>query len=370
MWETLKGKIEKKWDVAEVDTERMERFRGFSVCAKAFPMARKGRDNARKALTGRKWTRRVGISNSVLHLPRIYDARSMNIGYTKGLTLLLLVRLLSACHSEGKEVEENPIRFDSMVIEKTFPIENNKEAAPQERLLKIRFTYPTEYADKAVLQAVQQLFVKSLLGDRYMTMSVQEAVNKYAEDYGAQVNQETSDFEQDTEAGFGIATDFEGDDFDTSDRPALPEYELLNDSILYNQKNLLCYSVYREYCVGTPAANRLYTNWVVDLKTGKRVTEGDIFNEDYKDDLAKIIVDAIALSNNVDKVADLENIGFYNINEIYPNRNFYVDDVGVTYTFNENDIAAGALGTTTVRIPYEKLRHLLRRESPIAHLVF
>ena len=333
-------------------------------------MERKGRNNARKALTGRKWTRRVGISNSVLHLPRIYDARSMNIGYTKGLTLLLLVRLLSACHSEGKEVEENPIRFDSMVIEKTFPIENNKEAAPQERLLKIRFTYPTEYADKAVLQAVQQLFVKSLLGDRYMAMSVQEAVNKYAEDYGAQVNQETSDFEQDTEAGFGIAADFEGDDFDTSDRPALPEYELLNDSILYNQKNLLCYSVYREYCVGTPAANRLYTNWVVDLKTGKRVTEGDIFNEDYKDDLAKIIVDAIALSNNVDKVADLENIGFYNINEIYPNRNFYVDDVGVTYTFNENDIAAGALGTTTVRIPYEKLRHLLRRESPIAHLVF
>ena len=164
--------------------------------------------------------------------------------------------------------------------------------------------------------------------------------------------------------------DFEGEEFDTSDRPSLPEYELLNDSILFNQKDVLCYSVYREYNAGTPSPVRTYPNWVIDLKTGNRVTESEIFNEDYKDDLAKIIVDAIALYNNVDKVADLENIGFYNINEIYPNRNFYVDDIGITYTFNESDIAAGALGATSVRIPYEKVRHLMRHDSPIAHLVF
>ena len=180
---------------------------------------------------------------------------------------------------------------------------------------------------------------------------------------------DASDFEQHTEDRTAVM-DFEGEEFDTSDRPSLPEYELLSDSILFNQKDVLCYSVYREYNAGTPSPVRTYTNWVIDLKTGNRVTESEIFNEDYKDDLAKIIVDAIALYNNVDKVADLENIGFYNINEIYPNRNFYVDDIGITYTFNESDIAAGALGATSVRIPYEKVRHLMRHDSPIAHLVF
>ena len=295
-------------------------------------------------------------------------ARSMNIGYTKGLTLLLLVRMLSACHSEGKEIEENAIRFDSVVVEKTYPAENKKDTTAEGRVLKIHFTYPTEYANKAVLEAVQQQFVKSMLGDAYAQLPIQAAVNKYVEDYGTQLkNKEVSDFEQDTEDRSGM--DFE-DDFDASDRPSMPEYELLNDSILYNQNNLLCYSVYREYNTGAPVAVRTYTNWVIDLKTGNRVTESEIFNEDYKDDLAKIIVDAIALNNNVDKVVDLENIGFYNINEIYPNRNFYVDDIGITYTFNENDIAAGALGATSVRIPYDKIRHLLRKDSPIAHLAF
>ena len=209
-----------------------------------------------------------------------------------------------------------------------------------------------------------------MLGDTYAQLPIKEAVNKYVEDYGLHLkDKDVSDFEQDTEDRTAVM-DFEGEEFDTSDRPSLPEYELLSDSILFNQKDVLCYSVYREYNAGTPSPVRTYTNWVIDLKTGNRVTESEIFNEDYKDDLAKIIVDAIALYNNVDKVADLENIGFYNINEIYPNRNFYVDDIGITYTFNESDIAAGALGATSVRIPYEKVRHLMRHDSPIAHLVF
>ena len=297
-------------------------------------------------------------------------ARSMNIGYTKGLTLLLLVRMLSACHSEGKEIEENAIRFESVVVEKTYPVENKKDTTTEERVLKIHFTYPTEYANRGVLEAVQQQFVRSMLGDTYAQLPIKEAVNKYVEDYGLHLkDKDVSDFEQDTEDRTAVI-DFEGEEFDTSDRPSLPEYELLNDSILFNQKDVLCYSVYREYNAGTPSPVRTYTNWVIDLKTGNRVTESEIFNEDYKDDLAKIIVDAIALYNNVDKVADLENIGFYNINEIYPNRNFYVDDIGITYTFNESDIAAGALGATSVRIPYEKVRHLMRHDSPIAHLVF
>lgn len=114
----------------------------------------------------------------------------------------------------------------------------------------------------------------------------------------------------------------------------------------------------------------IHTNRVFDLKTGERITEAEIFVEDYQDDLAKIIVDAIALCNNVDKASDLENIGFFNINEIYPNKNFYVDDIGITYTFNEYEIAAYVVGATSVRIPYEKIRHLLRKESPIARIAF
>ena len=113
-----------------------------------------------------------------------------------------------------------------------------------------------------------------------------------------------------------------------------------------------------------------YTNRVIDLSTGLRITEKELFREDYQDDLAKIIVECIALANNVGDALELENIGFFNIKEIYPNKNFYVDEMGITYIFNEYEIAAYALGAVTVRIPYEKIRHLLLPSAPIASLAF
>ena len=200
---------------------------------------------------------------------------------------------------------------------------------------------------------------KTFLGDDYMQFSPREAVSQYAANYLNDFKKRETDFESDVEEHGSEPND-----------EWYSSYEILGDSIYYNQNDLLSMVVSKEYDTGGAHDAHYYTNRVFDLKTGERITEAEIFVEDYQDDLAKIIVDAIALCNNVDKASDLENIGFFNINEIYPNKNFYVDDIGITYTFNEYEIAAYVVGATSVRIPYEKIRHLLRKESPIARIAF
>ena len=46
-----------------------------------------------------------------------------------------------------------------------------------------------------------------------------------------------------------------------------------------------------------------------------------------------------------------------------------MDEEGITYSFNEYEIAAYVVGVTNVRLPYQDIRHLLKDESPIAHLI-
>jgi hypothetical protein len=70
------------------------------------------------------------------------------------------------------------------------------------------------------------------------------------------------------------------------------------------------------------------------------------------------------------EIAELENIGFFNLDEISSNNNFYADEIGITYTFNEYEIAAYVVGPVTIQIPYDKIRHLLRRESPVSDIAF
>ncbi len=271
---------------------------------------------------------------------------------------VVAVGLLSACGSDARKVKENDIRFDTMALKESYHIKH-RETNPG-CSLQINFVFPVEYQNQQVLKAVQQQFVRAFLGDDYMQSSPREAVNQYAENYLNDFKKRETDFESDVEEHGSEPND-----------EWYSSYEILSDSIYYNQNDLLSMVVLKEYDTGGAAHNaHHYTNRVIDLRTGERVMEAAVFIEDYQDDLAKIIVDAIALYNNVDKVSDLENIGFFNINEIYPNKNFYVDEVGITYTFNEYEIAAYVVGATSVRIPYEKIRHLLRKESPIAHIAF
>lgn len=270
---------------------------------------------------------------------------------------IVAVGLLSACGSDARKVKENDIRFDTMALKESYHIKNI-ETNPG-CSLQINFVFPVEYQNQQVLKAVQQQFVGAFLGDDYMQSSPREAVNQYAENYLNDFKKRETDFESDVEEHGSEPND-----------EWYSSYEILSDSIYYNQNDLLSMVVSKEYDTGGAHNAHHYTNRVIDLKTGERVTEAAVFIEDYQDDLAKIIVDAIALYNNVDKASDLENIGFFNVNEIYPNKNFYVDEVGITYTFNEYEIAAYVVGATSVRIPYEKIRHLLRKESPIAHIAF
>ena len=143
-----------------------------------------------------------------------------------------------------------------------------------------------------------------------------------------------------------------------------------SNKITYNKSGLLCFTVNFENYTGGAHGSHSYFNHIINLKTGSAVTEKEVFIDNYEDDLAKILVDAIAKQNQVTDVKALENMGFFSVDEIFPNGNFSVDETGINYTFNEYEIAAYVVGATHVHLSYEEIRHLARKESPIDHLVF
>jgi hypothetical protein len=264
--------------------------------------------------------------------------------------------MFTGCNSGGSGVSENNIRFDSLLVEKTYhllEVETNPKCS-----LQIKFVFPTDYANREVLGLVQQQFVAGFFGDEYVSLPPKEAAEKYAADYINAYKAEETNFK------------LERENHDFEPLESWYSYnETSNNQIVYNQKDLLSCVVFMEYFKGGAHNAHQYTNRTIDLRTGQRITENEIFIDDYQVDLAKIIVDEIALVNSVE-AAELENIGFFNVAEIYPNKNFYVDATGITYTFNEYEIAAYVVGPVTVTIPYEKIAYLLRRESPISHIVF
>lgn len=274
----------------------------------------------------------------------------------KFVVLFLLSILVTGCNTGTKNTAENNITLDSITVDKTYHLLDNPENPNCS--LQIHFKFPVKYADKEILKKIQQQFVVSYFGEGYETLSPEEAVSRYTADY----LKNYKDLESEYKAELAKADE-------TPVGAWFSYYEMSSDDISYNKNDLLSYTVNFENYTGGAHGSHSFSNHVIDLKTGKTITEEDLFIDDYQDGLAQILIDRIAKQNNVENAKDLENAGFFSVDEIFPNGNFLIDDTGITYTYNEYEIAAYVVGATKVHIPFEEIQHLLKKDSPIAHLI-
>ena len=282
----------------------------------------------------------------------------MNTQLCQKLVVLFLISVfVSGCNIGTKKTTDNDVTFDSISVDKTYHLLENPENPNCN--LQINFTYPAKYDNKDILKKIQQQFVYSYFGDGYENLSPEEATAKYTEDY---LNN-YKDLEDEYKAEVAKADE-------TPVGAWFSYFEMSSDDIAYNKNDILSYTVNFENYTGGAHGAHSFTNHVIDMKTGNLIKEDDIFIEGFQEDLAQILIDRIAKQNTVENPKELENIGFFSIDEIFPNGNFLIDDNGITYTFNEYEIAAYVVGATNVHLPYEEIQYLLKKESPIAHLAF
>ena len=276
-------------------------------------------------------------------------------------TVLLCYIMMTGCNPKKATIytdTENDITFDSIVVSEIYHLLG--DSTNPFCTLEASFIYPADYKDKVILDKLNRHFINSFFGEDAVSPTPKDAMHKYIQRYIADYKELESDFINETKT--------------TGEKPSQESwfayYEMTSNEILYNKSDLLCFTVCIEYYTGGAHGGHGYNNHALCLKTGKMLKETDIFIDNYHNDLAQLIVDAIASYNNVTNPEELESMGYFSIKEIYPNDNFCIDENGITYTFNEYEIAAYFVGRTDAFLPYEKIRHLLREESPVTPIAF
>lgn len=271
------------------------------------------------------------------------------------IALFLLGILASGCNTGTRETTQNEITFDSIQTEKIYHLLDNPDNPNCN--LQINFTYPTKFADKDILKKIQEQFISSYFGDSYAQLTPQEAADKYTEDYLNAYKELEIDFKEEVKRSDN-----------TPVGAWYSYYEMSSNDIVFNENDIMSYTVNFENYTGGAHGAHTYTNHVINVKTGQPITEEDIFIDNFQDSLAQILVDRIAEQNNVEEAKELENIGFFSIEEIFPNGNFLIDETGITYFFNEYEIAAYVVGVIKVHLTFEEIKYLLKKESPISSL--
>ncbi len=100
---------------------------------------------------------------------------------------------------------------------------------------------------------------------------------------------------------------------------------------------------------------------ILDLETGRAVSERDIFAQGYEEPVSELLVDAIykMYDDTEDGQEYLDSIYF---SYVHPNGNVTISEEGVSWCFNAYEIAPYYLGNIDVTLSWEQLSGYLSNE--------
>lgn len=285
---------------------------------------------------------------------KLFANKNMIKSFFTAISILIGLGTLTSCFDKrgGKSVK---IEYDSIVVRQNIPLLNDNDTTLPYADVKVSFTYPSKFRDAESLTRLQQIFQGTFFGGiEYDSLTPKEAMKRYIDDYTARYKALSNIYYEDKARLEGKM-------------PVWYWYMMYNSNrILFQNDALLSYAVeYSDYEGGAHGSYRiLYTN--IDLNELVTLSEEDLFVPDYYKSLTDKILSCLMIQNNVDVPDSLLMKGFFTIEDIVPNNNFWLDEIGIHYSYNQYEIAPYSMGVIDVTVPYSDISDILLPDGIIS----
>jgi len=247
------------------------------------------------------------------------------------------------------------VSFKTVALKEVHHLGNNVKNA----LIRIELTYqyPTAYSDDSVLKKIRKNMLTDFLVDVDDTVSQPEAAMK------SYINAKIEQFDLSDDLLKDDEAQENGSKIDSEWK------DTRNLIIRSNGGGLLSYTVESSQFSGGAHGGRIFRNVILDLKTGEKIGEEDLFTEKALPLINDILLKKLEVQNNVKSPEELEQIGYFDVTQIGQYKNFYLAEDGLVYTFNEYEIGAYALGTIDVKLTFQDLEGFLFQGSPLEKII-
>jgi hypothetical protein len=223
--------------------------------------------------------------------------------------------------------------------------------------LELNVEIPVCFDNKSILDTIRNTIISNLFGIEYI---------KYANDSIIQ------QFASDLKKEYKLTNEPILNEMDEKSLYSFNNEHILDGFSLLNDENIYSYGINRYVFMGGAHGLNTINYYNFNLKTGKLITENDLFLKNTVSKLTELIKLRIIEQCNEDKgikpIKNLEKTDFW-IDAIKPNGNFYITDESLNYVFNPYEIGPYYLGITEVQIPYERMKNILKPNATINYLI-
>lgn len=270
--------------------------------------------------------------------------------------LLSITALLFSCGKMGKRHggDGKPavtVKTQQLSDESGFTMSNGERCTITS---EATIDYPVSTADGAAVDSLQRLFASYVLesGD---TLSLTEAMRQVVANSMHQYDfmrepvdkNETDEGEESTTLKYVTST---------------------RVTPIYNKNGVVTFErvdVVKKNDKVTTVTHRYYS---FDVTTQTFIDVSNLFRDDAIADVCQLLRQQLMTQNNVSGNEQLNDLGYFNVENINVTRNFYFDDEGVTWSYLPNELAVEAVGEPKITIPYSDLEPSMCEGSIIERL--
>ena len=215
--------------------------------------------------------------------------------------------------------------------------------------------YPKTIGENQPADSLQRLFAAYVLesGD---TLSLNEAMNQVVVNSMHQY-----DFVEVPDVDEDVAADSDG-------MTTLKYVTSTRITPIYNKHGVVTFErvdVVKKNDKVSSVTHRYYS---FDVDSQTFIDVNRLFRDDAISDVCQLLKQQLLTQNNVTGNEQLNDLGYFNVENITVSRNFYFDDKGVTWSFLPNELAVEAVGEPKITIPYKDLEPSLCENSIIERL--
>lgn len=269
---------------------------------------------------------------------------------------LSIIGLLFSC-SKMKSAKSDDAK--SAVIVKTQQLSDNSSFAMSngERCTIVAdatIDYPVSAGEGVSVDSLQRLFAAYVLesGD---SLSLQEAMRQVVANSMHQY-----DFMKEPVA--------KGEADEADDMATIKYATSTRVTPIYNRNGVVTFErvdVVKKNDKVTSVTHRYYS---FDVATQSFIDLNMLFREDALPDVCQLLKQQLLAQNNANGNEQLNDLGYFNVENLTVTRNFYFDDKGVTWSYLPNELAVEAVGEPKITISYDDLKSALCDDSIIDRL--
>ena len=283
----------------------------------------------------------------------------MRIKSVAAIILLISTMLISSCLHKGTNSQSDgepavEVRSQHLSDTSSFALANGDRCTI---IAEATIEYPYVDADGLPVDTIQRLFASYVLesGD---SLSLNEAMQQVVANSMHQ---------------YDFMEEPNGDDVALEAAEVDGQYTLkyatsTRVTPIYNQHGVVTFErvdVVKKNDKVSLVTHRYYS---FDVTSQSYIDVNNLFRDDAVADVCQLLKRQLMTQNNVSGNEQLNDLGYFNVDNITVTRNFYFTKDGVIWSYLPNELAVEAVGEPKITIPYGDLESSLCENSIIDRL--